>query len=43
MERREMGDIVGMYLLSKRIHNFSKLHRVTVIFGQVFFKENENE
>jgi hypothetical protein len=43
MDRREMGDFIEMDLLSKRVHDFSKFHRVPIIFRQVLFQEKENQ
>jgi len=43
MDRREMGNLIEVDLLSERFHDFSKFHRVPVIFGQVLFQKKENE
>ena len=43
MEGREMGNLIKMDLLSKRVHDLSKFYRIPVIFRQVLFQEKKNE
>jgi hypothetical protein len=43
MDCREMGNIIEVDLLSKRVHDLSKFYRIPVIFRQVLFQEKKNE
>jgi len=43
MDCREMGNFLEMDLLPERIHNFSQLYRVPIIFGEILFQEKKNE